>query len=283
MQPNRIRSKDRMIPIQKSSSPLGSLVGSVVGGAMGAALGPLGVAAGSTIGSSLGGSGDLSGVTPEALAMNALTAGMPVPGGEAAKGATEAAKGAATETAKVGATGSLNTLGTNVADNAVKAAGGFDAAGAMSGIQDQLASVGADSASMATSATNAAKTGPLSGLSKVFNPTAAQVQSAASNGLIKNPTTMLAHGINVGTGAIKDAFKNSTMFKADGGPVPAQHHVIEHKRKLHDLEKAQMILPMLGMLTGGGVLGQTANAMNLAKGGKACNCGPLVSCDCDKE
>ena len=243
MQANRIRSKERMIPLQKKSSPLGSMVGSIVGGAMGAALGPLGVAAGSTIGSSLGGSGDLSGVTPEALAMNALTAGMPVPGGEAAKGATEAAKGAATETAKVGATGSLNTLGTNVADNAVKAAGGFDVAGAMDGVAQSMKDVGADAITAP-----AAKAGPLASLSKVFNPTAAQVQSAAKDGIIKNPTTMLTHGINVGTGAIKNAFKNSSIFKADGGPVPAQHY-----------------------------------AMNLAKGGKACNCGPLVSCDCDKE
>ena len=221
---NRVSSKERMVPLSQmgggGGSPLGSMIGSVIGGAMGAALGPLGVAAGSTLGSSLLGQGDLSGVTPEAFAMNALTAGMPVPGGEAAKGATEAAKGAATEGAKVTATGSLSTLGTNVADNAVKAAGGFDAAGAMSGIQGQLANVGADSASMAaaeaakTGAKEAAKAGPLSGLSSIFNPSMDQVKEAATKGgLFKRPSTMLEHMSNRGAMGVK------SIFREEGGPV----------------------------------------------------------------
>ena len=224
MQRNRISSKERMVPLSQmgggGGSPLGSMIGSVIGGAMGAALGPLGVAAGSTLGSSLLGKGDLSGVTPEAFAMNALTAGMPVPGGEAAKGATEAAKGAATETAKVTATGSLNTLGTNVADNAVKAAGGFDAAGAMSGIQGQLASVGADSASMAaaeaakTGAKEAAKAGPLSSLTSMFNPSVDQVKEAATKGgMFNRPSTMLEHMANRGAMGVR------SIFREEGGPV----------------------------------------------------------------
>lgn len=261
------------------NSMLGT-IGSVIGGALGTAVGgPLGGAVGSSIGGSLGGKGDLSAVTPESIALGAVTAGL----GSKLQGAGEAAKGAG-EAAKAGgdalqATGNVATMGTNVADNAVKAAGGFDAAGAMSGIQDQLASVGADTVTQ--SATEAAKNPLFSGIKGVsdrikdfqaIDPS--DIASTAKDSLFETPDTYFEHFANK---------LYNPIFREEGGPVnqnqqQANKHIIEHRRKLSDLEKAMMLMspifagsqgriPGIAGALGAGALG--VGALGLACGGKA--------------
>jgi len=250
-------------------------IGSVIGGALGTAVGgPLGGAVGSSIGGSLGGKGDLSAVTPESIALGAVTAGL----GSKLQGAGEAAKGA-TEAAKAGgdalqATGNVATMGTNVADNAVKAAGGFDAAGAMSGIQDQLASVGADTVTQ--SATEAAKNPLFSGIKGVsdrikdfqaIDPS--DIASTAKDSLFETPDTYFEHFANK---------LYNPIFREEGGPVnqnqqQANKHIIEHKRKLSDLEKAMMLMSPIFAASQGQMPGLASTlgigALGLACGGKA--------------
>ena len=95
-----VQHMNRPAPQGGGGNGMLGMLGGAIGGALLAPLGPLGVAVGSSVGSSLAGKGDLSGVTPEGVALGTLTAGIPMPGAaDAAKVATEGAKTAATQVA----------------------------------------------------------------------------------------------------------------------------------------------------------------------------------------
>lgn len=186
-------------PQQESSSPLGGALGSLLGGLLLAPLGPLGIAAGSTLGGSLGGKGDLSGVTPEALAFGALTANLPgikdVVGG-AKEGVTAAATDAATDAA---ADAALSTA----ADAAVT--GATDSLG---GALQQQASANLGKMAAPTIG-EAGKKSIFDSVSGFLNPSAESVAEAATNGFIEKPKTYLDHMAN----------KVKSSFFEEGGYV----------------------------------------------------------------
>lgn len=169
------------------SSALGAL-GGLIGGALLSPLGPLGMAVGSSVGSSLGGKGDLSEVTPQKVAINAATAGIPMPG--AADIATEGAKATATQAATdAAAAGSAGALSQQATTN--------------------LAGMAAPSIGEATKP---------SFLRSVFSPDGlSNMAKDSAGGFIENPSNVAELGINKlagGLGQVKDS-----LFKADGGYI----------------------------------------------------------------
>lgn len=102
LKPYQINAQPMM---QKSNGdPALAALGGLAGTAIGTALaGPLGGAVGAQLGSSLGGKGDLSGVTPEGVALGVATAGLGA-GVDKAAGGLDAAKASLTDTVKSGVT-----------------------------------------------------------------------------------------------------------------------------------------------------------------------------------
>ena len=248
------------------------MLGGAIGGALLAPLGPLGVAVGSSVGSSLAGKGDLSGVTPEGVALGTLTAGIPMPGAaDAAKVATEGAKAtatqAATDAALTGATDAAMTSG----------AGALSQQGATN-----LAGMAAPTIG------EAAKP---SFLKSIFSPDGlSNMAKDSAGGYIKNPNTVAELGINKfvgGLGRVKD-----TLFKADGGPVettgPGGTGGVGYNNPQEDYSSSVKNAKLLkGVLAGGGLMGlldlMGDERMNLSKGGyagKGCGCGPMANCNC---
>ena len=266
-----VQHMNRPAPQGGGNGMLGML-GGAIGGALLAPLGPLGVAVGSSVGSSLAGKGDLSGVTPEGVALGTLTAGIPMPGAaDAAKVATEGAKAtatqAATDAALTGATDAAMTSG----------AGALSQQGATN-----LAGMAAPTIG------EAAKP---SFLKSIFSPDGlSNMAKDSAGGYIKNPNTVAELGINKfvgGLGRVKD-----TLFKADGGPVettgPGGTGGVGYNNPQEDYSSSVKNAKLLkGVLAGGGLMGlldlMGDERMNLSKGGyagKGCGCGPMANCNC---
>jgi hypothetical protein len=90
------------------------------------------------------------------------------------------------------------------------------------------------------------------------------IASTAKDSLFETPDTYFEHFANK---------LYNPLFREEGGPIQPQKHIVEHKRKLSDLEKAMLLMspilaasqgqmPGLASTLGTGVLG-------LACGGKA--------------
>ena len=267
-----VQHMNRPAPQGGGGNGMLGMLGGAIGGALLAPLGPLGMAVGSSIGSSLAGKGDLSGVTPEGVALGTLTAGIPMPGAaDATKLATETAKAtatqAATDAALTGATDAAMTSG----------AGALSQQGATN-----LAGMAAPTIG------EAAKP---SFLKSIFSPDGlSNMAKDSAGGYIKNPNTVAELGINKfvgGLGRVKD-----TLFKADGGPVettgPGGTGGVGYNNPQEDYSRSVKNAKLLkGVLAGGGLMGlldlMGDERMNLAKGGyagKGCNCGPMVNCNC---
>lgn len=179
-------------PSSKGGNAGMGMLGGIIGSALLAPLGPLGMAVGASVGSSLGGKGDLSGVTPQGVALDVATAGVPVPG--AASVATEGAKATATQAAMSGATDAA-------------------AAGTTSALSQQattgLANMAAPpigEAAEPNSLRSALSPFPLSNMAK-----------ESSGGFIENPSNVAELGINKlagGFGQIKES-----LFRAGGGYI----------------------------------------------------------------
>ena len=258
---------------------LGAL-GGVIGGVLGAPLGPLGVAMGSSIGGSLAGKGDLSGVTPEGVALGTLTAGIPMPGAaDAAKVATETAKTTATQAASQAATDAALTGATEAATT-----------GAKEGLKGALSQQGATNLAGMAAPTIGEAAKP-SFLKSIFSPDGlSNMAKDSAGGFIDNPSTVAELGINKiagGLGRVKD-----TLFKADGGPVettgPGGTGGVGYNNPQEDYSDSVKRAKLLkGVLAGGGLMGILGlmgdERMNLAKGGyagKGCGCGPMANCNC---
>ena len=271
---------NRPAPQGGGGDPLLGALGGVIGGVLGAPLGPLGVAMGSSIGGSLAGKGDLSGVTPEGVALGTLTAGIPMPGAaDAAKVATEGAKATATQAASQAATDAALTGATDAAMT-----GG---AGALS----QQATT--NLAGMAAPTIGEATTSPtlLGAVRNIFSPDGLTgMAQDSAGGFIDNPNTVAELGINKlagGLGRVKD-----TLFKADGGPVettgPGGTGGVGYNNPQEDYSSSVKNAKLLkGVLAGGGLMGlldlMGDERMNLNKGGyagKGCGCGPMANCNC---
>lgn len=272
------QARDIRLPraAESGGDPLLGTLGSLVGGALLAPLGPLGVAAGSTLGGSLGGQGDLSGVTAEGMALNTLTAGIPMPG---AAGAADAAKEGTKAAAQAAADTALST--------AAQAGAGEGLKGALS--QGATAGLG----SMAAPTIGEAATNPtlLGSVKNLFSADGlSNMAKNSADGYIKNPSTVAEVGINKitgGLGRVKD-----TLFKADGGPVettgPYAQGGVSYKDPNADYSRNVKNAKLLkGVLSGGGLMGlldlMGDERMNLAKGGyagKGCGCGPMTNCNC---
>ena len=267
-----VQHMNRPAPQGGGGNGMLGMLGGAIGGALLAPLGPLGVAVGSSVGSSLAGKGDLSGVTPEGVALGTLTAGIPMPGAaDAAKVATEGAKAtatqAATDAALTGATDAAMTSG----------AGALSQQGATN-----LAGMAAPTIG------EAAKP---SFLKSIFSPDGlSNMAKDSAGGYIKNPNTVAELGINKlagGLGRVKD-----TLFKADGGPVettgPGGTGGVGYNNPQEDYSSSVKNAKLLkGVLAGGGLMGlldlMGDERMNLNKGGyagKGCGCGPMANCNC---
>ena len=256
------------------------MLGGAIGGALLAPLGPLGMAVGSSIGSSLGGKGDLSGVTPEGVALGALTSSIPIPGAaDATKVVGEGAKGAATQAATQATADAALTGATDAAMSG--------ATESMKGALSQQA--GANLGSMA--APTIGEVAKPNFLRSLFSPDGlSNMAKDSAGGYIKNPNTVAELGVNSlmgGLGRVKDS-----LFKADGGPVettgPGGTGGIGYNNPQEDYSRSVKNAKLLkGVLAGGGLMGlldlMGDERMNLAKGGyagKGCNCGPMVNCNC---
>lgn len=270
--------------------PLLGALGGVIGGVLGAPLGPLGVAMGSSIGGSLAGKGDLSGVTPEGVALGTLTAGIPMPGAaDAAKVATEGAKATATQAASQAAT-----------DAALAGATEAATTGATEGLKGALSQQGATNlAGMAAPTIGEATTSPtlLGSVRNLFSPDGlTNMAKESAGGWVKNPNTIAEIGVNKvigGLGKVKDSlFGAKAATLADGGPVetagPGGTGGVGYNNPQEDYSDSVKRSKLLkGVLAGGGLMGlldlMGDDRMNLAKGGyagKGCGCGPMANCNC---
>lgn len=260
--------------------PLLGALGGVIGGVLGAPLGPLGVAMGSSIGGSLAGKGDLSGVTPEGVALGTLTAGIPIPGAaDATKVATETAKATATQAASQAAT-----------DAALAGATEAATTGAKEGLKGALSQQGATNLAGMAAPTIGEAAKP-SFFKSIFSPDGlTNMAKDSAGGFIDNPSTVAELGINKlagGLGRVKDS-----LFKADGGPVettgPGGTGGVGYNNPQEDYSSSVKNAKLLkGVLAGGGLMGlldlMGDERMNLAKGGyagKGCGCGPMANCNC---
>lgn len=189
------------------------VLGSVAGGALGAPLGPLGMAIGSGIGGSLLGKGDLSGVTPEGIAVGTLTAGIGdkiKAGAEAANAVNSAAAANAVQDAATGAVANALPNSTpSLTDSLLNPAGAMSSpAGASEAMQAMTgAASGADLASMA----DAAKFTEPSFFSKEGFANAI-MGKGGKDAFIENPNNLIEAGINK-----MAAF--TPWYKADGGKI----------------------------------------------------------------
>ena len=264
--------------------PLLGALGGIIGGVLGAPLGPLGVAMGSSIGGSLAGKGDLSGVTPEGVALGTLTAGIPMPGAaDAAKVATEGAKTAATQAASQAATDAALTGATQAATT-----------GAKEGLKGALSEQASTNlVGMAAPTIGEATTSPtlLGSVRNLFSPDGlTNMAKDSAGGFIDNPNTVAELGINKlagGLGRVKDS-----LFRAEGGPVettgPGGTGGVGYNNPQEDYSDSVKRAKLLkGVLSGGGLMGlldlMGDERMNLAKGGyagKGCGCGPMANCNC---
>jgi hypothetical protein len=258
------------------------MLGGAIGGALLAPLGPLGMAVGSSIGSSLGGKGDLSQVTPEGVALGALTSSIPIPGAaDATKVVGEGVKGTATQAAADAAL-------TGATDAAMSGA-----TGSMKGALSQQA--GANLGSMA--APTIGEVAKPNFLKSLFSPDGlSNMAKDSAGGYIKNPNTVAELGVNSlmgGLGRVKDSlFGAKPATLADGGLVettgPGGTGGIGYNNPQEDYSRSVKNAKLLkGVLAGGGLMGildlMGDERMNLAKGGyagKGCNCGPMVNCNC---
>lgn len=269
---------------QSSGNPLLGGLGSIIGGALLAPLGPLGIAVGSSIGGSLAGKGDLSGVTPEGVALGTLTAGIPMPGGgELANATKEGTKAAAAQAATQATADAALAGATEVAAGATKEG--------LKGALSQQATGNLGSMAMPTIGEATTKPTLLNSAKNLFSPDGlTNMAQDSAGGYIKNPNTVAEVGINKfvgGLGRVKD-----TLFKADGGAVeatgPYAQGGISYKDPNADYSKSVKNAKLLkGVLAGGGLMGlldlMGDERMNLAKGGyagKGCGCGPMANCNC---
>jgi hypothetical protein len=268
--------------------PLLGALGGIIGGVLGAPLGPLGVAMGSSIGGSLAGKGDLSGVTPEEVALKTLTAGIPMPG---AADATKVATDVATDAASQAATDAASQAAT---DAALAGATEAAATGAKEGLKGALSQQAATNLSgMAAPTIGEATTSPtlLGSVRNLFSPDGlTDMAKESAGGFIDNPSTVAELGINKfvgGLGRVKES-----LFKADGGPVgttgPGGTGGVGYNNPQEDYSDSVKRSKLLkGVLAGGGLMGlldlMGDDRMNLAKGGyagKGCGCGPMANCNC---
>jgi hypothetical protein len=207
------------------------------------------MAVGSSIGSSLGSKGDLSKVTPEGVALGALTSSIPIPGAAyATKVTTDVATDVATDAAVSGATDAALTGATE----AVAKPNFFKSVFS----PDGLSNMAKDSAG-----------------GYIKNPNT--VAELGVNSLMG------------GLGRVKDSlFKADggpveTTGPGGTGGVGYNNPQEDYSRSVKNAKLLK------GVLAGGGLMGlldlMGDERMNLAKGGyagKGCNCGPMVNCNC---
>tara|TARA_R110002153_G_scaffold40958_6_gene117066 strand:+ start:836 stop:1567 length:732 start_codon:yes stop_codon:yes gene_type:complete len=216
------------------------MLGGAIGGALLAPLGPLGMAVGSSIGSSLAGKGDLSGVTPEGVALGTLTAGIPMPGAaDATKLATEGAKATATQAASQAATDAALTGATEAATT-----------GVTEGLKGALSPQGATNLAGMAAPTIGEAAKP-SFLKSIFSPDGlSNMAKDSAGGYIKNPNTVAELGINKlvgGLGRVKDS-----LFGAKAATLAG----------------------------GGYVKNESMYSAKGGYAGKGCGCGPMANCNC---
>ena len=261
MQPMKRYQTSPVQHINRPAAPEGGgnsmlgMLGGAIGGALLAPLGPLGMAVGSSIGSSLGSKGDLSKVTPEGVALGALTSSIPIPGAaDATKVTTDLATDVATDAAVSGATDAALTGATEAVAKPNFLRSLFS--------PDGLSNMAKDSAG-----------------GYIKNPNT--VAELGVNSLMG------------GLGRVKDSlFGAKPATLADGGPVettgPGGTGGVGYNNPQEDYSRSVKNAKLLkGVLAGGGLMGlldlMGDERMNLAKGGyagKGCNCGPMVNCNC---
>ena len=270
-QNEQIVARNKARAAQSGGSGLGAglgMMGSLLGGALGTAVGgPLGGAVGSSLGGSLAGKGDLSGVTPQSIAMGALTSaiGSAVSGaGHAAKTAAEASK-ASSEALKAGAAG---------AEAATKAATGTGLQSLNAPLLDVSAGVVDDAGKTViagTAAKDPAAWKDFLGDNFLWKKDFAEMASApgmsGKSALFSKPTSAFELGAN------KIATYFNPAYKAEGGDVGASltnfqggtsstTPTAKDKNKISDLQKALMLMsPIYAFSQGNPLLGLGLGAL----------------------
>lgn len=265
-QNEQIVARNKARAAQSGGSGLGAglgMMGSLVGGALGTAVGgPLGGALGSSLGGSLAGKGDLSGVTPQSIAMGALTSGIgsAVSGaGDAAKTAAEASK-ASSEALKAGAAG---------AEAATKAATGTGLQSLNTPLLDTSAGVIDEAGKTVVAGTAAEAPGAWKNVfgdnflwKKDFAEMAKAPGMSGEAALFEKPTSIFELGANkIATYFEEGGDVGASLTNFQGG-TSTTTPTAKDKNKISDLQKALMLMsPIYAFSQGNPLLGLGLGAL----------------------